>query len=211
MPRFVKYLRGNPYYDPERVTSSVARPDKQAFLQSTKEKNVEGLSPVVKTSAANPDLKYVNVDQISRHKARALLAAFEERHFADPKMRDAYRDLRAIEMGRPKARQALIPVESPDSSKKKAREGQENVKPSGANKKYYDPTGKGYAVTTSGTIARARAAGWMKHHMIPGYHLASKVVPCIQMATRREVMFAKKKAGKGYKVRHRFNPLRIPC
>lgn len=214
MPRFQKYLRYNPYYDPERVDKIVTRLEKQTHPLSQPQKTwlEQNRSRVAKNRAYSSTTtnEIVNADTMSRQKARSLLAAFTERDFADPQKRKAYRDLRNIELGTARGHGPHDRHAKPMDETLKAGGSPKNVSsPSGANKKYYDPTGKDYAVTTSGNLARAK--GWAMHHFVPGYHLASKVLPCIQTKERREVMFANKDAGKGYKVKHRNKPGRIPC
>lgn len=204
MPRYYM-LRGVITHELERETSSIAS-------QSNR------LSPTPKNKYADPLIKQnVNVAQTERQKARSLLAAFEERDFVDPERRSAYRALRAIELGSPQAHaiadrhvRSFGPIPEAGVSQRKI---QPETEVSGSNKKRFDPTAKlgPYAVSTSGVLARARVAGYLKNRLVPGYNLASKIVPCIDMHVRREVMFARQKAGKGYKVKHRYNPNRVPC
>lgn len=218
MPRFKKYLRGNPYYDPERVDKIVTTLKNQSHpLSAEQNRWLQNVSPVVKNSASRSSQttrNIVNGDTMSRQKVRSPLTAFEERDFADPKKRQLYRELRNATLASARGlgshanrAKARAEIERAGGSPQKVST------PSGANKKYYDPTGKDYAVTTSGNIARTRArllaAFWQRN--MPGYRLAKKVIPCIQTKTRKQVMFAQKSAGKAYKVPHRHDPNREPC
>lgn len=120
------------------------------------------------------------------------LGSFREADFSNPQARAAYRFLRA--------QQELY--ERQRSEKK--------VQPAAGNKSYYNPAGKDFASNKYGGIARLGAfvqAGFVPHFLNP-----SSALPCIARVVRREVMFATKKAGKGYKVRHRRNwSSGIPC
>lgn len=217
MPRFRKYLRANPYYDPERVDKIVTTLKNQSHPLSAEQKQwLQNVSPVVKNSASRSSQttrNIVNGDTMSRQKASSTLAA-TLREFADPEKRLRYRELRKAELASARGFGSRANrIKAPDETIRAGGSPQKLSTPSGANKKYYDPTGKDYAVTTSGTIARTRArllaAFWQRN--MPGYRLAKKVIPCIQTKTRKQVMFAQKSAGKAYKVPHRHDPNREPC
>ncbi|AXH76278.1 MAG: hypothetical protein [Microviridae sp.] len=216
MPRFRKYLRGNPYYDPERVDKIVTRLKNQTSPHSLEQQRwLENLSPVAKSRAYSTTTRQIVNDEIRprRKGSSTLTAGFKEADFADPKKRQLYRALRAIELGSARGHGPHDRHAKPMDLDLKAGGSQQKSVPSGTNKKFFDPTGKDYAATTSGNLARTRARllGRFKSHMLPGYRLIKKVVPCVQTHQRREVMFAKKRAGKGYKVKHRYDPNREPC
>lgn len=217
MPRFTKYLRHNPYYDPERVDKIVTRVQSQTSHTPEQKRWLENLSPDIKSRARSTTTRQIVNDRVQTgHKVRSpLTAGFTEADLRDPNKRKLYRQLRNIELA------SSARGSGPYASQTKADwrtfvPGGSPAKvstPSGANKKFFDPTGKDYAVTTSGNLARLRARllGRFKSHTMPGYRLVKKVVPCVQTHQRREVMFAKKHAGKGYKVKHRYDPNREPC
>jgi len=86
-------------------------------------------------------------------------------------------------------------------------------KPTGGDKRHFDPTGKDHAATFAGTLARTTgvsnllSAGWNPHFL-----RQAQVIPCVQRMVRKEVMFAKQKAGHGYHTKKRRNFLSgIPC
>lgn len=124
----------------------------------------------------------------------AALSRFKESDFADPVKREAYRKLRGLQ-------EAV-----------KYRQDQERAKPSGGDTRRFSPSP--YPSTIYGTGARYGLSGRLtpSSSWLPVFHLPWSVVPCIQRAVRREVMFAKGKAGRGYKVRHRWSEFSgIPC
>lgn len=47
---------------------------------------------------------------------------------------------------------------------------------------------------------------WTRTGTVPRFVSKTISLPCVERSVRREVMFAKKKAGKGYRVRHRRHP-----
>lgn len=94
------------------------------------------------------------------------------------------------------------------------RQGWQKAQAAAADKRQYNPTGKDYASTIYGTYVRARgfAEGRL---MLEGAHavgLPLSLVPCVQRLTRREVLFAKKQAGKGHRTPHKktYNS-GVPC
>lgn len=216
MPRLRKYLRGNPYYDPERV-DKIRRynPIEPSSLRPETKKFIEDVSRVAKSRARSTTTRQiVNGEIQTRRKVNSTLTAgFTEADLRDPKKRAAYRALRAIELGTVSARGPHARHVLPMDQNPKAGGSPGKSAPSGADKRFYDPTGKDYAVTTSGSLARLRARliGRSLAHVLPKYSLVKKVIPCIQTKTRRQVMFAQKYAGKGYKVKHRHDPNREPC
>lgn len=114
------------------------------------------------------------------------LAEFRETDFGDPVKREAYRALRKMQENAARGRST-------------------KSQPTGSDKRRFDPSGKDYAVTKYGTLARLYtnnsatfSKGWLPVFLNP-----AKVIPCIQRSVQREVMFATKKAGKGYHTRKR--------
>lgn len=86
----------------------------------------------------------------------------------------------------------------------------ETSKPSGSDKRRFDPTGKDHASTIYGTTARL--ASFLKPGFSPGFVAPLTTIPCIQRLVRREVMFAKGKARRGYHTRKRRTwSSGIPC
>lgn len=145
--------------------------------------------------------RMVNVKGANFANKAALIAAalegFKEGHFSDPTLRTNYRTLRSMQLQSPR-----------DNTK---WGGQKKVPPSGGDKRRYDPTGKSYAVRKSGVLASFAtsplASSWMQVFKNPG-----SVIPCVQRKSRREVMFATRRAGKGYKgKRRRTWATGIPC
>lgn len=127
--------------------------------------------------------RIVNEPQVRVQKAASIAAAlkkFRESDFADEASRKMYRRLR------------------------QAQQDQQNVRPSGSDKRRYDPTGRDWSATTYGTAARVAGVG---HRLLTGWTPMflnpAQVFPCIQRKVQREVMFATKKAGRGYHTRKR--------
>lgn len=214
MSLFSKYRpRGYTFSEPERYTPSVAR---ERRLQNALLKN-EQLQRRAENSVSGAKKKYadpytpvsVKAQQTLGPKAASIAAAlgkFKERDFVDPDKRKAYRDLRRLQE---EVRQADRQL----TKHKKSGGGQQNAKPSGADRRQYHPERKDYTGSTIfGTAARlsdrvAAAAGVM-----PAFFRATAVVPCIQRAMKKEVMFAKGYAGKGYHTRkRRTSSSGIPC
>lgn len=198
---------GSRYYypTPERYTLSVAR-EKRLNAMLAQDRRFADIANFNNRKAAlfqanklNNALlpKAVNDQKAFGHKAALIAAAlsqFSEKDLSDPAKRTQYRTLRQQQvMFRELA----------------SREGQAKVTPTGGDKRRYNPTGKLFAATTSGNIARLVSPRntWVRVFKNPG-----SVIPCIQRSVRREVMFAKKFAGKGYKVRHRRSwSTGVPC
>lgn len=183
---------GFKYLQPERVTSSVARANRLNALLAQDRRFAEiknfnsrlaALSPAPKKVTALTDKISVKGRAALGPKAALIAAAlnqFKDKDFSDPRKRAAYRELRR--------QQEALRVQANSMG------GRKNV-PSGSNKKFYDPTGKAYAVKTTGVLARYRVLrGWQQAFANP-----PQVVPCIQRLVRREVMFANGRAGKGYR------------
>lgn len=199
------------YKTPERLTPSEARERRltgmlereQRFAQVPNFSNsLEALRSQAQKEKQFSALtsKIVNERSSRVQKAASIAAAlntFQERDFANPEARAAYRNLRA----------AAAALQQKNGSSQK-------VPPSGGNKSYYNPAGKDYANTIYGTAARI--TGWTqvvgKNNWQPRFARPSAVLPCIQRLVRREVMFAQRHAGKGYRVKHRRNwSSGIPC
>lgn len=206
MGLFSKY-RPN-YLNPERFSPEEARerrltamlererrfselPNFQVKLDEVRRK--AALSRVTKNILNEDAERLVKVRKQSGPKAASIAAAlkmFTERDFADPQLRSAYRELR------------------------RRQGGQQNVVPSGSDKRRYNPTGKDFASTIYGTLARLsgvphalHSARWQAQFLNP-----TKVIPCIQRTVRKEVMFAKKHAGKGYRTpKRRTWASGVPC
>lgn len=161
---------------------------------------LKALSPS-STSKIDTALSQLSVKGNKRFPQAALIAAalssFSEKDFADPAKRNAYRELRRMQL---------------NSQEPATRGGRQKVSPTGGDKRRYDPTGKDHARTRYGEFARYAvgspfASSWMQVFRNP-----TAVIPCIQRKSRREVMFAKGKAGRGYKVKHRRNIFSgVPC
>lgn len=192
LSRFSKYK----YPEPERYPPEIAR---ERRLQGALAKEYEGQRTVEALSQArkktvNLSRMIVNDREANGRKAASIAAAlaqFSERDFADPAKRVAYRALRA------------------------RQEGLRNVQAAAVDKRQYNPTGQdGLVSTIYGTLARMGAVhargpnvGWL-----PNVHIPTSVVPCIQRAVRREVMFALGLAGRGYhKKKRRTESSGVPC
>lgn len=188
------------YPEPERYSPEVSRERKlQGALQTAyKERErlegvrLEALSQVRKKTV-NLSRTIVNERPVAGHKAASIaaaLAAFSERDFANPEKRAAYRALRA------------------------QQEGLRKVQPPGADRRQYNPGKADNFGTIYGTWAsigavnaRGPRRGWL-----PNFHIPASVVPCIQRAVRREVMFALGFAGKGFRTPKRRTDSSIwPC
>lgn len=116
---------------------------------------------------------------------RSLGRPIQEADFANPQFRSAYRAARA------------------------SKDGRQKSKPVGADMRQFGFNQHKLAFTTSGNVARltAAAGGFAQKFKNP-----TGVLPCIERASRRAVMFALGKAGKGYRVKHRRNQNSgIPC
>lgn len=161
----------------ERERRFAELPNFQVKLEETRRK--AALSRVTENILNENTRSDVKGGKRTRPKAASIAAAlslFTEKDFADPQRRAAYRKLRNLQGG------------------------QQNVTPSGGDKRRFNPTGKDYASTIYGTLARLsgvphalHSAQWQAKFLNP-----SKVIPCIQRTVRREVMFARRHAGRGY-------------
>lgn len=196
MGLFSKYRPSNyKFYEPERYTPDVARANRlTAMLERDRRfadlPNFTSVRASLSQALLNKDTaisrKGVNDTTMSGHKAALIAAAlnnFREKDFANPRMRVAYRELRR--------RQEALRA-------KRSKEG--SAKVSGADKRFYNPTGKSLAARTSGVVAGfvMPSHAWQQVFKNPG-----SVIPCIQRSIRRQVMFAKGHGGRGYRVKHR--------
>lgn len=145
----------------------------------------------------------INDRDSSGQKARLMRAAlaerafthpsqFRESDFADPVLRERYRDLR------------------------RSKGGQQKVEPAGSDMRRFNPTGRDYAATTTGNLARL--SGWtniragLADTWKPVFRSPSMVIPCIQRDIKRQVMFAKGFARKGYHSKKRRSwASEVPC
>lgn len=123
----------------------------------------------------------------------AVLNKFTEKDFSDPAKRAKYRKLRQLQL---------------EAAELARGRGRKKVSPPGADMRQFNPTGKNFAYTIHGNRAALRTGvrTWQR------FFMPLAVVPCIQRKMRREVMFANKKAGSGYRSRKRRNwASGIPC
>lgn len=120
----------------------------------------------------------------------AALASFKETDFADPRKRALYRELR------------------------RSQGGQRKVAAAAGDKRHFNPTGKEFASTIYGTVAPVTSvvdalnpSSWVQSFVAP-----LKTLPCVQRVVRREVMFARGSAGRGYHTpKRRTWASGIPC
>lgn len=197
LSRFTKYK----YPEPERYSPEVARERKLAGALQASYQDRERLERVRNEALSQVRKKTVNLSRtivkerpVAVPKAASIAAAlaqFSERDFANPEKRAAYRALRA------------------------QQEGLRNVQAAASDKRRFNPMGEhGFASTIYGTLvgkevinARGPRLGW-----VPNVRMPTSVVPCIQRAVRREVMFALGLAGRGYhKKKRRTESSGIPC
>lgn len=206
MSKFAKF-RGH-YIQPERLTVSEARERRlNALLEKERrfldvpnfQAGVEAVRSRVESEKSLSFARQIVDEPLAKaqkaRSIRAALATFVEKDFANPEARAAYRLLRTAQA----------------AQQEKSRSWQ-NVTPSGGDKRRFDPTGKDYASTIHGTIARIGSVARVFTGGAPGFLNAPQVLPCIQRVVRREVMFALGHGGKGYRVRHRKNwQSGVPC
>lgn len=197
----IKRPHGVKFKEPERFTPAEANLRRtQAMLRENERawKRLEAGLSQAQTKLAQPSLAKQIVNDVSpkRQKAASIAAAlkgFTERDFADEAKRKQYRLLRQAQL---------------QSSQK--------VRPTGSDKRRYDPTGKDHASTIYGTAARisgvANIALGLRDTFNPVFLNPRNVVPCVQRSVRRQVMFAKNFAGVGYRVKHRRTwASEVPC
>lgn len=189
--RFNKYK----YPEPERYSPEVARERKLAGALQAASLERDRLQRVRDEALFQVRKKTVNLSRtIVKDREEfgpkagliaAALAKFSESDFADPEKRKAYRALRA------------------------RQEGLRKVKASAGDLRNYHPEKgtdeHGFAQTIYGGVARIGAVHARGPHVgwLPNFHVPTSVMPCIQRAIRREVMFALGFGGKGYKTKKR--------
>lgn len=203
------------YTQPERFTPAEARERRLATLLE-RERRFQDLPNFTlvreqlrtKVQREPPPLSQANLKKLSfsyselvkdrqRYgpKARSILAAlamFGERDFDNPEARAAYRKIRNLQS-----------------------RNWRNVQLGVADNRQHNPTGR-TASTVSGTLARLMgvrdAMDVASSSWLPRFKRPEFVVPCIQRTRRREIMFAKGKAGRGYHTPKRRNIFSgIPC
>lgn len=210
MGLFSKY---RPHYtEPERYSPEVARERRLSALLEKERRfldvpnfprkleeqklKVDALSRA--NNAINALNKIKNNDaQARRQKAGMLTAAMDALR---PKITSA-----GISFENEPHRAAYVQLQErlkQHYAQEKALRDARKSSPSGANKSYYNPTGKDFASTIYGQIAglhnKDLNAGWVQVFKNP-----SQVVPCIERHVRRSVMFAKGHAGKGWHTKKR--------
>jgi len=117
----------------------------------------------------------------------AALETFTERDFADPSKRKLYRALR-------NAQEA----------------SRQNIKSSATDRRFFNPVGHDWPYTVSGTAGRL--SGFASPDGRALFKSAVHLIPCVQRAVRRSVLFAKGKGGKGYHTKKRRNSNSgVPC
>lgn len=190
MSLFRKYRKY--YQEPERYTPDIAR-ERRLVAALEKERQFAQAAALSRVQLKEREQfvpKWKLDEEPSRKVPKAVsitaaLSRFKESDFADPARREQYKQLRRLQE-------------------------QQRAKPSGGDRRRYSPYGNDYASTISGTVARVGAT--LGRHLLPRFRFSYAVIPCIQRAVRREVMFANGKGGRGYKVPHRRSPLSgIPC
>lgn len=193
MGYFSKYRKY--YKEPERYTSDIARERRLAAVMKREAAAVESLSRVKIKNEFVPRWKLVNDPETKGQKAASIAAAlsqFKERDFAEPQARAAYRKLR---------------------QRQEELRSQQKVRPAGSDRRQYNPT-EPFPSTVYGTAARfvhnlSRLPGAIS---VAKFAVSGNVIPCIERAVRREVLFALGKGGKGYKTPKRRNEFSgIPC
>lgn len=184
MPWFTK--NRYKYYTPERISPEIARERRlEALLEREQRFNTvpnfaATLSRVSEKNRSSVAKSIVNERLTDVHKAGLIAAAlsqFKESDFASAAKREQYRRLRA------------------------AQQAEQKVKPSGSDRRHYNPTGKDFASTIYGTVAalsRRSSLAW-----VPTFKNPASVLPCIERIVRREVLFANQRAGVGYHTRKR--------
>lgn len=108
------------------------------------------------------------------------LATFSESDFVDRSNRNRYRALRS-------AQEQL----------------RQKVKPASQDGRSYNPSDMSWPNTASGTAARL--SSFTSVDGKPQLRRKSALLPCIQRVVRRSVMFAVKRAGRGYHTKKRYN------
>lgn len=184
------------YTTPERITPDNARANRYAALLLKEREDAERWSALSREKNSqliigrrqNEDFKTKSPKAAS---IAAALSGFAESDFANPQARAAYRSLRAAQ-----------------NSQREGTKNQRNsqkVPPSGADKRQYNPTGKDFASTIYGTLAKL--TNWTNvtsgTEFKRSFRHASQVIPCVQRSVRQQVMFAKGHAGKGYHTKKR--------
>lgn len=169
----------------QRLHSLLAQDLRFADLPNFKEK-LAALSPVpLKDTTLSIDNNKAKKFSPRSAMVATVLSRFRSNDFSDPAKRVNYRVLRRLQLqgleGNP------------------TRGGQKNVSPVGGDTRRYSPAGAFAPRTIHGTIATLRLGSGL----LPRFHLPTQVIPCIRRKVRREVMFARKSAGRGYRVKHR--------
>lgn len=185
----------------QRLTTMQARDPRFADLPNFANR-LKALSPAPsKIDTALSNLKNVKGSKVDPKAflINAALSTHNEKSLSDPSQRSNFRVLRKMQS------QLQEPA---------TRGGQTKASPSGGDKRRYNPTGKDFAVTRHGVIASlSRAVGSpFASSWVQAFNHAGQVIPCIQRKKRREVMFAKGKGGRGYRVKHRKTwSTGVPC
>lgn len=195
MGYFAKYRPQ--YKQPERFTPAEARERRLAALLERESRfqqvpNFQSKIEATRSLAAKERAQFisgvspVNDRQARGHKAASIaaaLASFKEADFADAAKRKQYRLLRQAQLG------------------------PQNVRPTGTDRRQFNPTGLD-AYTKYGTPAKSAVFAFR----LPNVENPLSVFPCIQRSVRRQVMFALGFGGRGYKKpKRRTSTSGIPC
>lgn len=191
------------YITPERISPTIAR---ERALAAALAKNLK-LQERYKRLGARPvsgelkpsTLKFLTDAEVALRRARASTARRQ--------------NIRAFETLGAIAR----------ANRTMQREGFEKAQPTGSDRRRFNPASS-LASDLYGNVARTglhvreawktvNQASWqLNGGWVPRFLNPNAVVPCVSRKLRREVMFAKKKAGRGYATKKRRNENSgVPC
>jgi hypothetical protein len=196
---------GFKYPEPERYTPAIARARRlNSMLERDRrfadipnfKSRLSALSQASKIDSVK-SRRVVDDLESPSHKAALIAAAIAKIHnseLSDPVKAKRYRALRAVQ-------NAL--------RREASMGGRSKLTVPGGDKRRYNPTGKDFAARTSGVVASLvlPSHAWQQVFRNPG-----SVIPCIQRDIRRQVMFASRTAGIGYrKKKRRTWSSGVPC
>lgn len=178
-----EFLRSNPYYDPERGAQVTAsHPPASRVLEAKRDPLLADMLYRVVPEGAIATRKRADDRKEIGHKAASIAAAVSKFTERDFASPEKRREYRRLRAAQEQQRARKSPLVDE----------------------------RRFAFNKSA----ARALGLLKvvGGFTSGFKTASRVLPCVQRMTRREVLFAKGRGGKGYRTpHHRSWKTGVPC
>lgn len=198
---FPKRDNQNLYKEPERFTSSEARQRRLFAELSRQRKELE-----VKSTRLSPANKF-HLNKLKEFEVKFGARIEYERKRADAAVRRNPSIVRSLSYKAAMSRLLQLQQRRAALLQRAAEERRARLQARAVDSRSWnpDPVVRSYPRTKFGTDAWVQLAPGVRFKQMVRSAMLS--LPCLDRMARREVMFAKKKAGRGYRVKHRKGPL----